>query len=278
MCAITVWRRLELETVLIFDSTIVGLQLIGLGILVHLHILSASTAYLLAAAVSLLCCLGWFVVRRPPLRIEKSRLAVDWLHNWQFGKWALGSQLVGCGAAYLMPWIVAGTHGTAATGLLAACVTVVNMSGMFVTGVSNYLGPKAARSFASGGVDALRRVLSKAAILYLLTVGGFCLCVVFSGDLLARTLFGTGFAGTGSILAFLALNMLVSSLGIISGNGLWAIGQPRSNFAADACTLIVTLIVTVCLIYPLGVLGAAIAIFAGSAVGTTVRTQRCCGP
>src|SRR6185295_17625777 len=73
-----------------------------------------------------------------------------------------------------------------------------------------------------------------------------------------------------SILFVLALGLLANSLGIVAGNGLWAIDQPRSNFFADVCCLLITLVAAT-LIIPFGTLGAALAILAGTTSGAVVR-------
>jgi O-antigen/teichoic acid export membrane protein len=65
--------------------------------------------------------------------------------------------------------------------------------------------------------------------------------------------------------------MLVGSLGITAGNGLWAMERPAANFAADVCTFAATIGSAIVLVGPLGILGAAMAILAGSSAGTLVR-------
>jgi O-antigen/teichoic acid export membrane protein len=154
---------------------------------------------------------------------------------------------------------------------LGACATLVGVCNVFVGGLDSFLGPKAAHAFASQGVDALRHVLSTAAAVFIATLGAILLVFVISGDALAVFVYGGEYSGTGPILAVLALNILVNSMGVTAGNGLWAIDRPQANFAADACNLIVTLAVALCLVGPFGVLGGAIAMLVGTAVSAAVR-------
>jgi O-antigen/teichoic acid export membrane protein len=195
----------------------------------------------------------------------------DWRENWQFGKWALASSLSGCGMGYLLPWIIALAVDARATGRLAACMTVVNLVGMFITGVSNFLTPMAATAFARGGVAALNRVLLKIAFVYAATVGGFLVFVISTGDWLATFLYGSEFAGTQTVLALLAAQMLVNAAGITAGNGLWALDRARANFTADVCMAATTIACLAALVFPLGITGAALALIVGTIVGTAVR-------
>src|SRR6185369_14943605 len=102
--------------------------------------------------------------------------------------------------------------------------------------------------------------------------GAFLTLILTTGDWPARLVYGGKYAGTAPVLALLALNMLFNSLGVTAGNGLWAMDQPKANFTADVCTLCVTVLLVLCLVVPMGVLGAAIATVAGTATGVAVRS------
>ena len=97
------------------------------------------------------------------------------------------------------------------------------------------------------------------------------LTIGVTGDLAAVLIFGDDYGGTGSILLVLALSQLASSLGTTSGNGLWAIGQLRASFLADIAMVLTTFVATVCLVGPLGPLGAAWSTFIGMVVGSVLK-------
>jgi O-antigen/teichoic acid export membrane protein len=265
------FSHLQMGTAITLDVVVSVLQLGGLLLLAYFGMLTVELVYVVMGACCALACAGWFLTKQQPMRVRSRSVIADWWDNWTFGKWALAGQLTGRAAGYLMPWIIALIHGETATGVLAACITLVNLAGTFISGVSNFLTPQAAHAFAHGGHDALRRVLWRTAAVFLVTVGAFCLVVLLLGDFLAVFIFGSQFTGCGLILTILAFGMLINSLGLTVGNGLWAIDQPRANFAADLCTLAVTMAAVLCLVYPLSVTGAAIAILAGAVVGAAVR-------
>jgi len=265
------FAHLQLGTALALDISVAVLQLGSLVLLACFGMLTVPTAYFVMGAACAIACLGWFLAKQEPLCFVRSRITVDWRHNWSFGKWALAGQLAGRTTTCIVPWIVAFAHGEAATGILAACITLVNLSGTFVTGMTRFLTPKAAHAFAQGGLDELRHVLRNAALVFATVLGCFCLFVLVAGDSFATIVYGGKFAGCGPILAILAFSMLADSMGITAGNGLWAVDRPRENFAADVCTLVVTLTVALCLVYPLAATGAAIGMLAGKMAGTGVR-------
>jgi O-antigen/teichoic acid export membrane protein len=264
--------HLRLGVVLALDVSIAGLQLGGLLLLGWLGMLTVPAAYAVMAGACAAACLGWLLARPQPFRIVPRRLAADWRCNWKFSRWSVAGFLIGSTTPYVIPWLVAAAHGESATGLLAACTTIINCAGMYVTGVANFLTPRAAQAFHRGGAPELRRVLGQTAAMFGLTLGTFCLAILATGDLAATLVYGSNFAGSGPVLALLAFAMLASSLGITAGNGLWALDRPRANFLADVCGLVVTLAALVGLVGPLGVLGAAAATLTGAVTGAAVRS------
>jgi O-antigen/teichoic acid export membrane protein len=133
------------------------------------------------------------------------------------------------------------------------------------------LTPVAAHAFATGGVQELRRVLILAGTFVAITMGTFSLLFLVAGDWIIVLAFGEHFRGTGVILDALAFSALSNGLSIVAGNGLWAIDQPRSNFVADVCSMVVTLVAAAILIPPFAALGAALATLAGTTVAAIMR-------
>jgi O-antigen/teichoic acid export membrane protein len=265
------FAHLQIGAAMALDIAVAVLQLGGLLALTHFGALTVERVYLLMGGCCAAACLGWFWSKRQPLEFRRERIAADWRDNWSFARWTLAGQSLSRTSGFLIPWIVAAVHGEAATGVLAACITVVNLAGTFVTGVSNLLTPEASHTYVRGGARALGRLLWQIALLFILTVGGFALAMLMMGNWLAVFVFGDKFAGTGPILTLLAFSMFINSLGLTVGNGLWALDMPKANFRADLCVLVVTMLLVACLIYPLGVLGAAIAILGGTATGALMR-------
>lgn len=266
-----VFARLALRTAILLDVAVAVVQLGGLALLALFDRLTVGNAYLVMGGACATAALGWWSLPREPVRLQRSRIVPDWKRNWKFSRWALASHLVGCSTPYLLPWFVAAVDGTAATGILAACNTLVGLANAFMMGLGNYLTPKSAQSFAAGGIPALRSVLRKTLILFGLSIGGFALVSVFAGNWMAVLIYGRQYAGAGPILAVLAFGLLAGSIGMTAGNGLWAIERPAANFRADVCALMATVVSAALLTPPYGVLGAALSSLIGAATDAGIR-------
>jgi O-antigen/teichoic acid export membrane protein len=170
-----------------------------------------------------------------------------------------------------MPWVVALTHGEAQTGTLGACSTLVGLSNMFMMGLCNFLSPKAARAFATGGLAELQSILRKTAILFAASLGAICVVGFTLGETIAVAVYGEQFGDTGWIIGVLSLSVLANSMGVTAGNGLWAMERPSANFVADLVSLGVVIVATVSLVPLFGPLGAALATLSGTSTDAAVR-------
>ncbi len=263
--------HLEMRAATAIDVCVAVLQLGGLALLAWYGELSVTLAYVVMGAACAVACCGWLLARRRALRFEWARAVSDWCHNWGFARWALASHMIGFGIPSFMPWIVTAVLGSGEAGALAACVSVVGTASMFMTGLAAYLIPRAAAAFARGNAAELLRVLRVAAGVYAGVLGAFAVLVLATGDFLLVLTFGTKYAGYGLTMGVLALGMVALSLGLTAGVGLWAIDRPKANLTADFCALAVTIVLILCLLRPLGVLGAALGDLAGKITGAAVR-------
>jgi len=266
------FARLKMRTAIAIDATVASLQLGSLLLLAWLGLLSVVAVYAVIGMSCAVAAAGWFALGGVGLRFRRSIVVRDWKRNWSFSKWTLGSLLVANGTPIIvLPWFLALAHGEAATGVLAACAGLVGLSNTFLVGIDNMLGPKSAHSYVHGGFNELCRLVRHWTLLMSGAVAGFALCVWLAGDLLPVAVFGEQYAGTASILTILALNVLAAAIGMGPGNGLWAIEKPSANFAASLCDLIATIVAAAWFILPFGVMGAALAILAGTCCGTIMR-------
>ena len=268
------FAQLKIGQACLLDVTVAVLQVAALLWLGSTGRLSATTVYAVMAASCAGPCLAWFALRQQPLQFSRARAVADWWHNWFFARWALATQLIGSSTPLLLPWLVLALRDEAVTGVLAASDTLCGLGYAFVTAVCNYLTPRAAAAFAAGGVEDLRRILAKTGLLFIATLGPFCLVAFLWGGWLLHLVYGSEYAHSGLVLATLSAAALATSLGMTAGNGLWAMEQPQANFAADAGTLAVTVVAAFCLVEPLGALGAALATLLGAASGTALRSVR----
>jgi len=255
---------------LALDILVAAIQLGCLLLLGYLQMLSVPLVYYVMGGACAVAAASWLLLNGQPMRVDRRRVALDWQQNWAFGKWALACQLAGL-AFYLLPWILAVSHGEAETGLLAAGNTLVGLANLFVMGLNNFLTPKAAHAFTAAGVAGLARVLRSTAIMSLALLGAFCLAAVLAGDYLAVLIYGAKYHAAGPIIAVLAFVALVDGLNRTANNGLWALNRPSANLAADLLQLIAMLAAAAFLVVPLGALGVAVATLVGRVLSTAVR-------
>lgn len=279
--------HLHMATAIAIDVSVAAFQIGGLLLLAYFHQLTIPAVYRVMGAACALACGGWFLSKRRPLKFAWSPAVADWRHNWRFARWVLVSYLIGSSTPYVMPWILTAVRGEAEAGVLAASISIVGLASMFIVGVAAYITPKAALAFTQGGSKELRRVLRTASLVYGCIVGAFVVCVLATGDLLLVRVFGAKYAGYGGVVGIMSISMLLLSMGLTAGNGLWAIDRPKANLTADICTLTVNLTILCCLVQPLGVYGAALADLGGNLVGVSVRwvtlhrllkTMQCANP
>jgi O-antigen/teichoic acid export membrane protein len=142
---------------------------------------------------------------------------------------------------------------------------------MFLIGVGNFLSPKAARAFASGGIPALQKVLWQRATMCSSALGLASLLAFTIGGPIASVVYGPEFADCGLIMGLLSLAALANSLGMTAGNGLCSMDRPGANLWADVGTLAISLAAMLMLIPLFGTLGAALATLITMTADATMR-------
>jgi O-antigen/teichoic acid export membrane protein len=265
------FAHLDLARATALDVTAAGLQffaLLGLALCGRMSVMNTLAVLALSSGMA---TIGWLATSRQGMLARAAATVRDWFHNWQFARWALASQLLAATTPYVMPWVIAVTHGEAQTGLLGACSTLVGLSNTFLQGLCNFLSPRAAQAFSRGGVAELRGVLVKTALLFAATLGSLAVAAFFLGEQVAMLVYGPQFVGAGPIISVLSLSVLANSIGVVAGNGLWAIERPSANFVADLCSLVVVVVTATVLVPLWGPLGAASATLAGTATDAVVR-------
>jgi O-antigen/teichoic acid export membrane protein len=265
------FAELRVGEALRYDLAVVACQTAGLALAWWFESLSTLHTYTMLALGCALPSLIWVFEKRGSFVLKLDRAWNDWHSNWTFARWALATQLLGCSMPFVIPWVVATQHGAEATSALGVGTTLIGIANMFVLGMSNFVCPQAARAYAAGGKTALWNILSKAALLYVLVLGSFALAMLFQGNRFMSLVYGPLYAESGTILAILAFGSLANSLGIVAGNGLWAMERPAANFRADVLAMLTWILATYFFVTPWGAYGAACASTLGIVVSAMVR-------
>lgn len=261
----------EIKTALVFDAFTSLVQLGMLVVLAYCGMLNTEVTLAVMAFACGTAALLWFLRKKQAFSSNWTSVVSDWRTNWGFGRWALATYLLASTTPYIMPWVIAVVRGEAETGTFGACTSIVGFANMFMMGLCNFLGPKAAHAYASGGLPELKVTLKRSLRLYLISLGIFSLAAFGVGEYVARVCYGSEFAGTGILIGVMTLTVLMNSVAITAGNGLWAVERPDANFRADLCAMGVTIVGTLALVPFMGGLGAALAALIGMVADAAVR-------
>jgi O-antigen/teichoic acid export membrane protein len=268
---------LEMATALVVDGAVAAIQIAGLGLLVVTGLLSAASTMAAIGAACGLVGIVWLIGARRRFACARSQLARDWRQNWIFGRWILAAQSAAVANNYATHWLLAALLGTAATGALAACMSVVALANPLLLGASNFLSPSAARAWAETGAGRLHALVTRSSWLLGAAIASVCGLVVCFGDRIMALFYGHAYAGLGHLLVVVAAAYLISALGLAPSHGLYAMRRSDWNFYPSAFGVIVTLLAGAGLAVPFGITGAAYGFLLGNVTktaGTYVAYRR----
>jgi O-antigen/teichoic acid export membrane protein len=269
------FARLRMRTALLLDSCVAVAQIGGVLLLAYLGVLSASRAYWVIGTACGLAALAWLIWMRTEFTLRISQAILNLGHSWSFGKWVFASSLLWTLSMSLYPWFLAAFHGTASTGVWAACAGIVSVGNPLLIGGQNFLGPKIAHSFAEGGCSALRRFAFRASIVFSVLMIPSCLILLAYGDSLMVLLYGAKYAGKGMVVSVLAVNVLVSAAAFSYSRALFALGRVNVDFMVNFAALFCLLTLGLWLVRKWGPLGAAYSLLIANIAATVPRAVIC---
>ena len=261
----------DVMTVVLVDAVVCVCQLAVVGGLFAVEALNLATVYCVLGAACVVTAAVWMKYNRGRFVFDREATSVSWTRNWRFGRWALATHLAGTSTPYIMPWVLFALRGDRETGLLASCSVIVGIANILLSGLGDFLTPRAASAYASGGIKQLRKILRSMLGLSVIAIGSVVAVSALFGEQIIDVLYNGRFAGTGTMVTVMSLAVLANAFGNVAGNGLWALDRPRANFVADMLTLVVAISTAPILIGPYGALGAAGSTLAASAFGAFFR-------
>jgi O-antigen/teichoic acid export membrane protein len=265
------FARLKLWRAFLLDTCIAIGQIGGLLLLARFRLLSASRAFWaigLACGVALLWWL-WSDREFYHPRINESR--ADLKKNWVFGKWVFVSGLIWAVSMNLYPWFLAALHGTACTGVWAACLGVVSIGNPALLGIQNLVGPKIAHEYAAAGPKALRRLVLKITTAVSFLVSLLCLVLILWGGRLMALLYGRQYGGNSRVVATLALSILVSAPAFSFSRALYVTERSDLDFLINFAALFVMVTLGFWLARAFGPLGAAFGLLGGNLATSALK-------
>jgi O-antigen/teichoic acid export membrane protein len=244
-------------------------QLISLSLFAYTGRLSATTALCAMSLGSGVAVFGWLWLSRRAFRFDHARSSYFLLKNWVLGRWILASQATAVLTANVMPWLIVFWLGPRATGIFAACDSILRFANPIIISLRNVLTPKAAIGFSNGGKPAVRRIVWKASALLSLFLFAFCVLLAIAGDPILKRAFGDAYAAYWPVLAVLGLNQLLAGFALAPGQTLLLLERANIILWAEVAGFTTSLVAATVLIPRYGVLGAAFSLLAGNVPFTT---------
>jgi O-antigen/teichoic acid export membrane protein len=266
------FAHLHMARALILDIAVAGIQLLALCCLGWTGRMSAANAYAAIGAACALTGIVWLYLARANFVIRADQVRATMKQSWGLGKWLFVLQITVSVQAWIPYWLLALGAGTTATGVYAACMSIVLFANPLMIGIANTLVPKAALALKEGGYARLRRDVTQDLLLLGAAMTLFCLVILFIGEGVMGLLYhGKEYAGHGQTVMVLALALMASALGMPATNALQAIERPQAIVWASSVGAVLTVVLVWCLMIEWGLLGAAYGFLAGNVTGTVGR-------
>lgn len=263
--------RLEMAGALVLDMGVSALQLAGLTALAVLGALNAPLAHIMIGAACAAASLIW--MRRNRHRFEPSvrHARRDLKLNWTLGKWLFASGLLWALGIHAYPWILAVLHGTGAAGVWGACLGALSLVVVPQGGVTNWLGPKIAITYARGGPAPLRRFVFRAAAGFAGVLALLCSVLIVYADRILAAIYGEIYADSGIVLAIMAVGVIPRGAAFCFSRGLFAIERADVDFWINLIPLAILTTLGIWAISVHGAVGAAVTLVTSHTVATAIR-------
>jgi O-antigen/teichoic acid export membrane protein len=240
----------------------VGFVLAGMWLLHRFNLVSPFTAFILTGTGSLLSAgLLWTRIRLQRTDESSAERLPSWREvfreNWTYGRWLVGSTVLNSASTQAQMFIVAGTVGLGAAGILRAMqipalvmVQIIAATGLLVLPAFSY-------DFGAGSVARMRHkanvvsiVLASGTLLFALGLG------LFAGPT-EQVLYGGKYADHAQLMLLLALMPVAQAVSTGYSLALRASQRPHFDLLASAVAAPAALVSAVAFIHWWGLAGAA---------------------
>jgi O-antigen/teichoic acid export membrane protein len=266
------FAHLHVAQAFVLDATVAAIQLAGLGWLGWTGRMSSATACLALGGACALSGAAWLYHARANLAIRVSHTRALISQSWNLAKWLFAAHVMASMQRQVAYWLLAAIAGAAATGVFAASMSIVSFANPLTIGLGNLLIPKAVLAFKDTGREGLLRQTIRDSLLLAAIIGLFCVVVVLVGPDIMRLLYhGQEYRGQNATIAVLALALLPYAVGFPACNALATMERPQAIVWAGLIGVIVTVALVLSLATLWGLLGAALAVLAGSTAEASAR-------
>jgi O-antigen/teichoic acid export membrane protein len=266
------FAHLNMGRALMLDMAVAAIQLLALCWLGRTGRMSVANAYAAIGGACALTGIVWLYLARANFVIRANLVRAMMKQSWCLGKWLFALQITVSVQACIPYWLLPLGAGTTATGVYAACMSIVLFAHPLMIGIGNTLAPKAALALKEGGYARLRRDVARDSLLLGGAMTVFCLVIFFVGeDVMGLLYHGKEYVGHGQTVMVLALALLVSALSMPASYALQAMERPQATVWAGSVGAVLTVVLVWCLTIEWDLFGAACGFLAGHVAGTLGR-------
>jgi O-antigen/teichoic acid export membrane protein len=266
------FAHLQMGQAVMIDLAGAAMQTAGLVWLGWTDNVSAVSACTVLGVAHATVGIAWLYCARARFSIRGFHVQRSMRQSWTLGKWLGASQLTTFVRTYSAHWLLAWVDGTAATGVYAACMSIVAFANPLILGFSNVLAPKAALALSERGRAGLIRETLRDAVLIAAVMSLFCAAIAFTGGDVIRLLYhDPAYDGQENTLTVLALAALAHALGMPASNALASLERPRAIFWTALLAVVLSLVLTWVLVGQFGLIGAAYGVLGGNLVALVGR-------
>jgi O-antigen/teichoic acid export membrane protein len=217
----------------------------GVFVINRLHLLSSFSAFLLMGLAALACGIALLLALRRGLdpSAEIPELRQTWRKHWSYGKWALGSSIVGWIPTYLYFSVVSIFAGIAHAGELRALMNLAGPVLQTYAALSMLFLPYASRVQSKEGNAGTYALTWRMTMLFTAgAVAYWAVVIPFRAPIL-KLLYAGNYGSVGDYLPFFALETIIWSASVGASIVLRAMEAPRYIFFANCAASVITLVV-----------------------------------
>jgi O-antigen/teichoic acid export membrane protein len=266
------FAHLDAKTAFQIDLCAGTLQIVSVGALAAGGRLSAVTAFTAIGAANAIASFIWLIRSRKDFVLQRDQVVADIRRNLAFGSWILAGRMAAqLNSDIFLLWLMAFVLGSKATGIFAACMTVIHLSNPFIIGTAQVLTPRVVQAWAESGLREVQRVMLKTTLFLGIALSGFCIGIFLFGEELLRLFYGSQYEGSHYIIMALSFSVLSFVLGLPASCGLFALERPDGNLKANLVGIFLTASVASALVFRFGIIGVVCGLLCGQIGASAVR-------
>jgi O-antigen/teichoic acid export membrane protein len=212
----------------VLDSIVALVQLVGLLLLMLMIPLTATSAIIASGVACLVSSIIWWLTERNGITHDRDNQRDDYVEHAKLGRWIFGENLVSAVHMYFGHWFLTLTQdSTQATGVFAACLSVIMLINPFLLAVTSLMTPRVAQAYDSRSPWPVAIATWKYTFFVTVIMSLFAVMMYLFGGQIAEVLFGDLVQGRTLEIQLLGLMMIAQGINYTLSVGLRVLNRPE---------------------------------------------------